>query len=1161
MKLSIAKKLGLGFIPALVALMTVGALFRDRISDIDESARWVTHTLEVRQQLENARARLAETESNARAFMLSPQEGYRQRTKSAAAQARDAIKSVRRLTLDNPAQQERLDGLDSALATRLDSLLPRVDSTQGVSTNVDTLIAEGDRQGEAVRAAIKAMEDAEQMLLQQRQAAQAKTLRQSVQAVVITTVMAGLLVIFFGFATVRSITQPLLSLKRGAQRVGEGDYAHRIETNSHDEIGRVAEFFNQMVERIEHRERNAAEQTWIKSSLASFTPIFQAGKDLDSVCQATLSQLATLLAAPCLVLYLREERQGRTRLHRRAHFAATNAHIYVEPGEGLVGQCFLEKRPLLLESLPADYIKVTSALGSTPPSAVFVTPVCFDAEVRAVLEIAVMRPLTEIQREFLDRFAEALGLMLNALEARQATESALQTQTALTLTLQKQQEALKQSNEELAVQSDQLRASERLAREQQEELLMANEEQHQANAELRQLTVSLDQKAQQLTETSAFKSEFLANMSHELRTPLNSLLILSKLLAEDAEHPLSSKQLQYARTIHGAGNDLLALINEILDLAKIESGNTHIDIAEVRFAELARLADDTFTHVAQTKKLAFSIDVDPKLGPTLHTDQGRVWQILKNLLSNAFKFTSQGRVTLRFTLDERDGQPTRLAMSVKDTGIGIPPEKQDRIFEAFKQGDSGIARQYGGTGLGLSISLKLAHLLGGSLELESEAGQGSAFTLYLPMTAPRAAVGSSEADTPALPSVPVVAPAPMEAPSAPAANRHQLVVVSENEQLVNSLADMLTDYPVDLLRVPQFSQVMAACNHHAPLLVVLDGSLNRGEMWMAMGHLRQDIKTRHISIHVLCDEDQRERSLRLGATSYTLLPKESIEQLTTTIRARLARLTQWQRNVLVVEDDPVQLAAMLALIGNGDIHAKGVSTAAQAIEMIATSPIDCVVLDLGLPDMDGGELIDALTERMGRASPPVIVYTGRAMARDEELRLMKKAQALIVKGAGSPERLIDEMSLLMSRQPARISQSARQLIDRSRSEDPVLAGRKILVVDDDVRNIFATSAALETYGAHVNHAESGLAGIDMLTQHPDTDAVLMDVMMPTIDGLETIRRIRKLPEFAKLPIIAVTAKAMPGDREACLAAGASDYLSKPVDMDHLRAMLRVWLTV
>jgi CheY-like chemotaxis protein len=354
--------------------------------------------------------------------------------------------------------------------------------------------------------------------------------------------------------------------------------------------------------------------------------------------------------------------------------------------------------------------------------------------------------------------------------------------------------------------------------------------------------------------------------------------------------------------------------------------------------------------------------------------------------------------------------------------------------------------------------------------------------------------------------------------------------------------------------------VMAACEAHPPLLVVLDGTANRAEMWMAMGHLKQDHRTRHVSIHVMCDEAQRERSLRLGATSYTLVPTESLDTLTATLHARLSRLTQWQRNVLVVEDDPVQLAAVLELIGNGDIHAKGVATAAEALEAIAATPVDCVVIDLGLPDMDGGELIDALSQRLGRASPPVIVYTGRAMSRTEELRLMKKAQALIVKGVGSPERLVDELSLLMSRQPSRLSSSARQLIDRSRSEDPVLANQNILVVDDDVRNIFAISAALETYGAHVIHAESGLESIAMLHEHPDTHAVLMDVMMPTIDGLETMRRIRKLPQFAMLPIIAVTAKAMPGDRAACLEAGASDYLAKPVDMDRLRAMLRVWLT-
>ncbi|RZL03627.1 MAG: response regulator [Rubrivivax sp.] len=1161
MQLSIAAKLGMGFVPALLALLTVGSIFRDRITEIDDSARWVTHTLSVQQQLENTRARLAEAESSARAYMLSQKEVYQRATQQSAVEARNAVDAVRRLTLDNPKQQALASQLDAALATRLDTLLRQAHGDIPAS-RIEAVIASGSLQSQAARDMISAMEEVERLLLNERQAAQSQTLKNSLRTVLIATLGAAVLVIGFGVVTARSITQPLLNLERGARRVGDGDYTHRIQSHAHDEIGRVAGVFNQMVERIEHREHTAASENWIKSSLASFTPIFQGGQDLGSVCQATLSQLAALLSAPCMVLYMSRKGEGLPGLVRCAHFAASNAPEHLAPGEGLAGQCFLEGRPLMLSDLPDDYIKVDSALGSTRPRHVYVGPVAFESQVQAVIEIALMQPLTAIQREFLDRLGEGLGLMLNALEAKQATETALQAQTALATTLQKQQEALKLSNEELALQSEQLRASERLAREQQEELMMANEEQHQANAELRQLTLSLDQKAQQLTETSAFKSEFLANMSHELRTPLNSLLILSKLLAEDVDQPLSAKQLQYAKTIHGAGNDLLALINEILDLAKIESGNTHIDIAKVPYANLVQLASDTFTHVAQTKKLDFAIEVDPRLSDTLYTDQGRVWQILKNLLSNAFKFTAQGRVVLRFGQAPANGQAARLSMSVQDTGIGIPPDKQARIFEAFKQGDSGIARQYGGTGLGLSISQKLAHLLGGSLDVNSEAGQGSTFTLYLPADVDAAHVADAHHashDAPegqgAVPALPEAAPA-----RALPANHSTLMVVSHNESLVSGLSSMLEEYPIELVRVTDFNQVMAACEAHPPLLVVLDGTTHQNDMWMAMGHLKQDLKTRHVSIHVICDEDQRERALRLGATSYTLLPTESIETLTLTLRSRLARLSQWQRNVLVVEDDPVQLAAVLDLIGNGDIHAKGVSTAAEALEAIAAVPVDCVVIDLGLPDMDGGALIDALNQRLGRASPPVIVYTGRSMPRAEELALMKKSQALIIKGVGSPERLIDELSLLMSRQPSRISPSARQLIDRSRSEDPVLAGQHILVVDDDVRNIFAISAALETYGAHVIHAESGLEGIEMLQKHPDTHVVLMDVMMPNIDGLETIRRIRKLPQFAMLPIIAVTAKAMPGDRATCLEAGASDYLAKPVDMDRLRAMLRVWLT-
>ncbi|TAK76339.1 MAG: response regulator [Aquabacterium sp.] len=1170
MRLSIAVRLGLGVLPSLFALVAVGALFFSRLNDIEEDGRWVGHTQEVLHQLSEFKAVLTEAESNARAYQLGSREVHRQAFQDAAAEARAQLPALRRLVIDNPEQQKRVDQLGAALTFRLQRMQNFVDRTAEGGTagngDGDAVVRPLAPHEDVTRAVIQSMETAETLLLSERKEQALRTQRRSAQIVWGATAGAVLVVLLLGYSTARRIVRPLGDLEAGARRVGEGNYGHRVPVHSEDEIGQVAIVFNRMVEQVRERERVVSEQAWVKSSLAGFAPVFQSRGDLEQVCTATLSHLADVLQVPHLVLYVREAAEGGERLRRRATFAAAQAPELIAPGTGLAGQAYASGRLLELQDVPDGYLRVSSALGEAAPRHVYVAPVAFEGKVCAVLEIAALQPPSEVQREFLERFVEGLGLVLKTLEARQATDAALAAQTELAHTLLEQREELQQSNEELVMQGEQLRASERLAREQQEELRLANEEQQQANNELRELTHSLDQKNQQLTQTSAFKSEFLSNMSHELRTPLNSLLILSKLLIEDSEAPLTEKQQQYARTINEAGNDLLQQINEILDLARIESGKVKVELAPLAFGELGRLAEQTFRHVADSKQLEFDIRLDPALGEELVTDRNRLWQVLKNLLSNAFKFTTHGKVSLSIAPAEAGW----LAFAVADTGIGIPAEKQAQIFEAFQQADSGIARQYGGTGLGLSISLKLAQLLGGTVQLRSEPGKGSTFTLRLPLQAvPEREEGVAG---------PAVAPPPLAMPvrplpslAAPAAAGNQpvpprgpaaevVLIVTDSQSLTERIAATLAGRQAGWHQVATTADLVAACVQHAPLLIVFDASEDLPERWTALGHLKQDARTRHVSVHVICPHANRLRALRLGAASCTLVPLAVESALDADIARRLDRLVLPQKNVLVVEDDPKQMRGLLDLIGNGDVKASGVGTAAQALEVISTQPVDCVVLDLGLPDMDGVDLIDTLNLRLGSGCPPVIVYSARQVSREEEISLMRHARALIVKGASSPERLVDELALLLSRVPSRLSPATRQMLDRSKREDPVLAGRKVLVVDDDIRNIFAISAALETYGAVVLHAESGLDGIAALQANPDTDVVLMDVMMPTIDGLEAIRRIRDLPEFASLPIIAVTAKAMPGDRETCLSAGASDYLSKPVDLDRLRAMIRVWLS-
>jgi CheY-like chemotaxis protein/two-component sensor histidine kinase len=674
-------------------------------------------------------------------------------------------------------------------------------------------------------------------------------------------------------------------------------------------------------------------------------------------------------------------------------------------------------------------------------------------------------------------------------------------------------------------------------------------------------------------------------MSHELRTPLNSLLILSKMLADNPEANLTPKQVQYAETINSSGNDLLELINEVLDLAKIESGAVQLDVSELPLTGLRDYVEQSFRHIAETKGLEFSVKLAEDIPATIRTDVRRLQQILKNLLSNAFKFTERGSVILTVAAGRTaNGSPAPglLALSVHDTGVGIAADKQALIFEAFQQGEAGTARKYGGTGLGLSISRELAALLGGGVTVESTPGQGSTFTLTIPsrLAAPAPQGGASSAT--ASPSAPIArAPRPV-APSAPGAgsaavtlnldddegmddDRRQigrgdlvLLIVEDDRDFAKVLMDFAREKRFKAVVARSVAQGMALARTLHPSAITLDLHLPDQEGWVLMDQLKHDPLTRHIPIHIISADEERERSLRLGAVSHFRKPVTR-ENLDAALTQTIDLINRPIKNLLIVEDDGVHRTSLVDLIGNGDVKTTAVGTAQEAFACLAATRFDCIVLDLGLPDMGGIAFIREMHQRLGAAAPPVIVYTGRELSREEETELRMISQAIVIKNVRSPERLLDETALFLHRVQTKLPESKRRMIEQVHRSDSVLLGRRVLVVDDDVRNIFAITSALEASQMSVSYAESGQAALDLLQTRGDVEVVLMDVMMPGMDGFETIRRIRALEKFKKLPIISVTAKAMKGDREKCLEAGASDYITKPVDMEQLRSLLRVWL--
>ena len=830
------------------------------------------------------------------------------------------------------------------------------------------------------------------------------------------------------------------------------------------------------------------------------------------------------------------------------------------------------------------------------------SPYLFEGDVKAVIELSTFSTFSDTHLTFLDQLTESIGIVLNTIEANTRTEDLLQQSQSLAAELQSQQDELKKTNEQLEQQAESLRESEELLKSQQEELQQTNEElQEKAellarqkaeveakNREVEEARWEMEEKAEQLALTSKYKSEFLANMSHELRTPLNSMLILSRQLAENIDENLTSKQVQFAETIHSSGSDLLSLINDILDLSKIESGMMGIEVSDVSLEDVAKQLERSFYQLAQDKNLEFVLERSENPDPIVRTDDKRLQQILMNLLSNAFKFTDEGRVVLRmapaaaeetYHLDSLNRAGEVVAFSVTDTGIGIPTEKQRIIFEAFQQADGTTSRKYGGTGLGLSISREIARLLGGEIRVLSTPGEGSTFTFFLPRNySPTGALASQSARSRSAESRQVEAAwTPVEnfddeamalLSSQSAAiqdDRNDIergdrtvLIVEDDISFAGILLDLAREKGFKGIVATSGAMALALAQKYTPSAITLDIRLPDRDGWTVLDRLKHDARTSHIPVHIITVEEQRQRALQQGAFNHVQKPATS-EDLRMAFDDIKNFAERSFRRLLVVEDDDVQRMSVVELIGNGDVRTTAVATGEEALNLLKDERFDCMVLDLKLPDMSGFELIEKLQTDLGRYDLPIIIYTGKELTRKEELHLKKVADAIIVKEASSPERLLAETALFLHRVEADLPEPKRKMLERFHRSDPVLAGRKVLIVDDDVRNIFALTSALEAHNMEVTHAENGQEGIDLLRSTPGIDAVLMDIMMPEMDGYQAITAIRQMDEFKQLPVIALTAKAMKADRDHCLEAGASDYISKPLDIDQLLSLLRVWL--
>jgi CheY-like chemotaxis protein/CHASE3 domain sensor protein len=1127
--------IALGLAAALIFFLISGAVAYYNLRALSEGNQKIVQSHEVIIALDELLSGVQDAETGQRGFLLTNNERYLEPYNLALISIPSKLDEIAELTRDNPAQKPRVGALRSRVAAKLAELKETVDLRRSQSLEAALAVVNSDR-GKAemddIRAQLAAMSQEEAAVRTRRLAEMNDAQKTALASSLLSGLLGILLTVTIGFLIRRTTL---------ARRRSE----------------------------------------WLQSGQVGLTSAMMGDQPIEQLGNSILSFLAKYLSAVAGALFV-----GDRDVYRRA---ATYG-VPDEQGiptqfrlrEGLLGQAAAEDRAVLVGEIPDGYLAFGSALGHGKPKHLIVLPGSVDGAVNAVLELGFLRPIDERSVALLEQVTGAIGIAVRSANYRGKLQNLLEETQRQAEELQTQSEELRVSNEELEEQGRALKESQARLEQQQVELEQTNsqlEEQTQQleaqRDDLEQANAAVQLKARELEQASQYKSDFLANMSHELRTPLNSSLILSKLLADNPDENLTNEQVEYARTIQSSGNDLLNLINDILDLSKIEAGHVEIKPESVSVERLAGNLRQLFAPVAGEKKLDFAVNIAPECPADIETDLQRIEQVLKNLLSNAFKFTEAGGVGLTISRAAQE----HVAFSVSDTGIGIAEDQQQNVFEAFHQADSTISRKYGGTGLGLSISRQLVRLLGGSFSLTSKQGQGSTFTVIIPKSydpakvVPRAP-RHNEAGPPALPPAVSLPPPPRPVSTkhvrkieddrnAPTDSKRVLLVVEDDDSFATILRDLAREMGFRSLVAGTADEALNLAEQYKPSAVILDVGLPDESGLSVLDRLKRDVQTRHIPIHVVSAGDHAETAFSLGAAGYALKPIQR-EQLIEVLQKLEARFSQRVHRILIVEDDPVQREAVARLLASHDVETVTAGTAAECLRRLQEQTFDCMVLDLSLPDASGYSLLETLSRESAYAFPPVIVYTGRELSAEDEQRLRRYSKSIIIKGAKSPERLLDEVSLFLHQVISELPDEQQRMIRKARNRDALLEGRRILVVEDDIRNVYALTNIFEPRGAKIDIARNGKEALDALEKSSKQlgariDLILMDVMMPVMDGLAATREIRKNPDWKKLPIITLTAKAMPDDQQRCIDAGANDYMAKPLDVEKLLSLVRVWM--
>ncbi len=1151
----------------------------------------------------------------------------------------DALDNARELATQATENLRSLKELDPGISSDVDELISAFrqyfDAASSLAENAIDGASGSDFYQELGEVA-KLRDEFESILSDfrdQRHASFDQRLEQSRDSIINTQFIGGglglaalLLLGLISLRVTRSITRPIQYAVAVSDDIARGDWERNIQVDSRDETGRLLDAIRQMRDALKARRDEEQREELIKSRLAELNERMRGDMTLQQLGTNMLEFLVPTLDGQVGAFFLYDEEDEELQLNsswalaRRKHLANS-----FRPGESLVGQCALERKQILLTEVPDDYIEVSSATGATVPKNVVVTPIVHEDELKGVVEFGSVHGFSDDDLAFLDQGVKTIAIALHTAQSRvrlsemlektqeQAREMERQKeelhranedleQQAKELSdsearLQQQQEELRSTNEELEQQTQALRASEENLQAQQEELRVTNEElesqkqvlQEQKaevdkkNEELERLHSELQEKIEELELSSKYKSQFLSTMSHELRTPLNSILILSNALADNKKGNLTDKQMEHAQVIHSAGSDLLALINDILDISKIEEGKMNVVIDELQPQELGEHFRKHFAHIAEDRGLDFHIELGEDLPEYIYTDRQRLEQVVKNLLSNALKFTEEGSVTVEITRPEAVELPhtnlkpeETIRFAVRDTGIGIPLEKQKLIFEAFQQADGTTSRKFGGTGLGLTISRELSRLLGGDVGMYSEGeGKGTTFKLFLPVGDKSMMEGEGEQDsegTAGSSEPPVVRERSPEDATAEPDTRAQpedtnenyevrektVLIIEDDDDFGQVLVDLAADYGLEGHISPDGETGLEYARHYRPSAIILDIGLPGMDGWEVMEKLKADARTQDIPVHFLSGKDEREKAMQWGAIDFLTKPL-SRDQMLEAFKNIESAVETNVRHLLVVEDSELQHESIRELFDEKGVEITAAKSGEEAMEKLRKQVYDCMILDLSLPDMSGMELLETIHESEEYDSLPVIVYTGKELSRDEEGKLHKYADRIILKTERSSERLLNEASLFLHWLESRIPEEEKPSKTTLEHRSEVFEGKKLMLVDDDMRNIYALSAQLEELGFEITLATNGREALEALEENPDMDLVLMDIMMPEMDGYEAMQKIREQEQFQKLPIIALTAKAMKEDRAKCIEAGANDYCSKPIDMTKLTSLMRVWL--